>query len=131
MTGAGPRPALYRVPGRLAVHRLPPDAAVPSLPSGPLVSVTRTPEELSIVCPEGAALAGARTESGWACFRVAGPLDFALTGVVAALSRALADAGIPIFVVSTYDTDWILTPETRATAAAEAWRRAGHAVDGA
>lgn len=126
-----PTLALARVPGRFAVHRLPPGADVPALPGGALVSVTRTPDELSIVCAEHVAVPGARTEGGWACFRILGPLDFALTGVVATIAAAPADAGIPIFVLSTYDTDWILTPADRAGDAAGAWRRAGHTVDGA
>ena len=131
---AGGRPAtlsIRRVDGRFAVHRLPPDADLPAdLPTGTLVSVTRTPEELSVVVPEGTVVPGSRVETGWACFRVVGPLAFTWTGIVASLTTALAEAGVPVFVLSTFDTDWILTPGERSDDAVRALRAAGHDVDG-
>lgn len=130
---AGDRPAsltIRRVDGRFAVHRLPPDAEPPTdLPTGTLVSLTRTPEELSVVVPEGTPVPGSRVESGWACFRVVGPLAFAWTGIVASLTTALADARVPVFVLSTFDTDWILVPDGRADDAARALRAGGHDVE--
>jgi hypothetical protein len=113
---------------RLAVCRLPPAAAVPAWATGTLTSVTRTPEELSVVCPEDVVPEAITAERGWRCLRVAGPLDFALTGVLAALSQPLAGAGVPIFAISTYDTDYLLVKENRLTAAAAALERAGHSV---
>lgn len=89
----------------------------------------RTDEELSLVClaasvPEDAD----RTESGWSMLRVEGPLDFSLTGVLAGLSGRLADAGIPLFAVSTYNTDYILVKTERLSDAIAALRAAGHAI---
>jgi len=119
---------LARLPGRYAVARAAPDSAVPEgLFSGTgLVSVTRTAEELSVVAAEAAVAGLDRVEGGWTAFRVAGTLDFALTGVLADLSGALAGAGISLFAVSTYDTDYILVREADADRAGVAWRAAGH-----
>jgi len=95
---------------RLAVCRLAPDVALPSWLAwrGDLVSVTRTGQELSIVCPEGIVPAGITAERDWRAFEVEGPLDFALTGILAGLAAPLAEEGISIFAISTYDTDYIL-----------------------
>jgi uncharacterized protein len=119
---------LRALPGELAVCRLPADAPAPAPGAGPLSSVTRTADELSIVCPAEDAPAGAEFERGWRALRVAGPLDFALTGVLAAVAAPLAEAEVSIFAVSTYDTDYVLVREAALPAAAEALRRAGHDV---
>lgn len=76
--------------------------------SGTLVSVTATAEELSIVCPAGQVPEDIRAERDWRTFKVEGPLDFALVGILARLSGALADAGVSLFALSTYDTDYLL-----------------------
>ncbi len=112
------------LPGRLAVCRLDAGAAVPAWAAmegddggGSIVSVSRTAEELSIVCPEPrvpAAIAGeSRVERGWRAFKVEGPLDFALTGILARLSGCLAEAGVSIFAISTFDTDYLLVREAQ------------------
>ncbi|MBW3562612.1 MAG: ACT domain-containing protein [Actinobacteria bacterium] len=101
-------------PTALAVCRLDASAPVPAWvtdTADPMISVTRTPDELSIVVPEAAVPGSVRAESGWRALSVKGPLDLSMTGVLASLSVPLADAGIPIFVVSTYDTDWLLVKE--------------------
>jgi hypothetical protein len=127
-----PRLALDVLPGRFAVCRLSADAAVPAaLLARPLVSVTRTPAELSIVCAEESAPADARSEPGWRCLRVRGPLAFDLVGVVAALVAPLAAAGVSVFVVSTFDTDYLLVKEASLPAARAALSGAGHVVAGA
>lgn len=90
------------------------------------VSLTRTAEEVSIVA-EDALLANAPTaERGWTAFAVAGPLDIALTGILADLSSVLSEARISLFAISTYDTDYILVRAEDADRAAAAWRTAGH-----
>lgn len=89
-----------------------------------LVSVTATPQETSIVCPEGGAPTEAEIEGGWRVLEVAGPLDFGLTGVLASLTAPLADAGISVFALSTYDTDYLLVRETRLAEAVDALRTA-------
>lgn len=91
-------------------------------------SVTRTPSERSVVCEVHQVPPGVRREGPFLAFMVEGPLDFALTGIVARLSTALADAGIPLFVVSTHDTDYILVPASGADHASEVWEGAGIAV---
>jgi hypothetical protein len=120
---------LTLAPERLAVCRLAPDAPVPPLPLGrSLVALTLTPDELSLVLPEDAAPAGAAIEAGWRALRVAGPLDFSLTGILASLADPLAQAGVSIFAISTYDTDYLLIREVALTEALTALRAAGHTI---
>jgi hypothetical protein len=122
------------LPGEVVVCRL--DAAAP-LPAGaleaggPLACAVRTARELSLVCPPTAAPAEARVEGPWRVLAVAGPLDLALTGALHALTGPLADAGIPVFPVGTYDTDHLLVPAADADRALAALAAAGHRVHGA
>ncbi len=117
------------LPDRYAVCRLGGDDPVPDWAcSRGFVSITRTQEELSIVCLQDSVPADVSCRRDWRCLKVAGPLDFSQTGVLASLAGPLADAGIPIFVISTYDTDYLLVPESRATRAAEVLMDAGHQV---
>ena len=117
------------LPGRLAVCRLAPDAPVaPWMGEGPLASVTRTEAELSVVCADAAVPAGVTAEVGWRALRVRGPLAFDLTGVLAALAAPLAAAGIPIFALSTYDTDVVLVKADRLADAVATLCAAGHGV---
>ena len=110
---------LSALPQSLAVCRLDPGAPLPAWVGwqDPLVSVTRTAEELSIVCPAVRVPGDVRAERGWRAFKVEGPLDFALTGILARLSTCLADAGISLFAVSTFDTDFLLVREAQFDAA--------------
>ncbi len=120
---------LTLAPERLAVCRLAPDAPVPPLPLGrSLVALTLTPDELSLVLPEDAAPAGAVIEAGWRALRVAGTLDFSLTGILASLAEPLAQAGVSIFAISTYDTDYLLVREAALSVALAALRAAGHTI---
>jgi hypothetical protein len=100
--------------GTLAICRLKPSARVPSwaleLHDG-FVSITRTPDELSIVCPQEAVPPDTRVEEDWRALMVPGPIPFEATGVLSALASPLAAAGIPIFAISTYDTDYVLVRE--------------------
>ncbi len=97
------------LPQTFAVCRLDPAAEIPAaLLSSGFVSITRTADELSLVLPEEAVPGTWRAERGWRCLKVQGPLDFALTGILAELSTPLAQAGISIFALSTYDTDYLL-----------------------
>ena len=96
-------------PTPLAVCRLAADAVVPAgILNAPFCAVTRTEDELSIVLSESAADPSWRVEGGWRGLKVEGPLAFDIVGVVAALSAPLAEAGIPIFIISTFDTDYLL-----------------------
>src|SRR5580765_5671771 len=102
-------PALRIVvlPGLYAVCRLDASAAVPDWAQvGAFTSVTRTPHELSIVCQSVSVPPEVTALRDWRCLRLEGPLDFALTGVMAALASPLAEAGVSIFTLATYDTDY-------------------------
>jgi len=85
-------------------------------------------DELSVVCPEGRVPPGVALEGGWRALRVEGPLDFALTGVLLCVAAPLARAAVPIFVLSTYDTDYVLVREDRLEDAVRSLAEAGHRV---
>ncbi len=120
---------LARYPERVAVVRLGPGAELPDWAgSATLLSVTATARETSIVCGAASVPAKAKQQGPFIAFQVEGPLDFALTGVLAGLLAPLAEAEVSVFVVSTFDTDWILVPDADADRAAEEWRRRGHTV---
>jgi hypothetical protein len=140
MASSGSRPharalTLRVQPGELAVVRLPPDAHVPpwafSPAPGVLWSMTRTDEELSLVRGAEAVPSDARAERGWRALRIAGVIDFALTGILASVLGPLGEAAISIFAVSTFDTDYILVREQALAAAIDVLRAAGHDVQDA
>ena len=117
-------------PERLAVCRLAADAPLAAwMWTGPLASVTRRGRELSVVCSEAAVPEGVEAEPGWRALTVAGPLDFALTGVLASLAVPLAAAGVPIFVLSTFETDAVLVRDAALPTAVDALGAAGHTVE--
>ncbi len=118
-------------PGLLAICRLPADAAAPPVPpeAHPLHAVTRTADELSIVCAERDVPAGAIADGGWRALTLQGPFDLTSeTGVLAAVLQPLAEAAIGIFAICTYDTDHLLVREANLEAATQALRVAGHTV---
>lgn len=122
---------LYALDDLYAVVRLEPDAVLPEWAQrGPLWSITRSEAELSVVCREDDVPADASAERGWCAFEVAGPLDFSLTGVVASLVAPLAAEEIPLFVVSTFETDYLLVRERDLHRSVVALTDAGHSVDG-
>ncbi len=104
---------LQLFPEPYCICRLDADEPVPDWAIGTFVSVTRTPDELSIVCPdsvipEAGLPAGAKSECGWRYLKAVGPFQFSEVGIVASLASPLAAAQVPIFVISTFDTDWLL-----------------------
>ncbi len=121
---------LTRLPGLYAVARSGPASPVPSgvLEGAGFRTVARTEDELSIVAPEDDIRGMDKIEPGWTAFKVQGPFAFDETGIVADLSRILAEREIGIFVISTYDTDYILVKQADADAAGGAWQQAGHTV---
>ena len=120
---------LVFLPDRYAVCRLGGDDPVPDwADSRGFVSITRTQEELSIVCLQDRVPPDVTCRRDWRCLKVDGPLDFAQAGVWASLAGPLAEEGIPVFVVSTYDTDYLLVSELQATRAAEVLSDAGHRI---
>jgi hypothetical protein len=96
--------------------------------TGRLMSVTRTAHEVSVVGPEHRAPAGVPVSRGWSAFRVGGELDHSLVGVLSSLAGALAAAAVPIFAISTFDTDYLLVPAASRGEAAAALREAGHRI---
>lgn len=114
--------------GTYSVCRLPASDRVPSwaleLHEG-LVSITRTPDELSIVCADEAVPPDTTVEDGFKALQVPGPIPFSETGVLARIATPLAAAGISIFAVSTYDTDYVLVREPDLERALEALKRTG------
>jgi uncharacterized protein len=119
------------LPEEYAVCRLPAGSAIPaSLSAGPpdksVISVTWAPDELSIICPADRVPADATVETPWRCMRVVGPLDLALTGVLASLVGPLAEARVNIVTFSTYDTDYLLVPTVRLREAMDTLKGAGH-----
>jgi len=97
---------LGQVPGDFSVCEIKNAAAVSW--NGSFVSLTKTKDEISLVCPtEDAPQDCEKREDGWACMKVVGTLNFSLIGILARISGILAENGISIFAVSTYDTDYI------------------------
>ncbi len=105
--------------------RLPADAPTPNWARGPVLSITRTPGELSIVCEERHVPGEAQAERGWRCLGVAQTLDFGMVGVLSRLTTALAEAGISLFALSTFDTDYLLVRQDDVQPALAALDRAG------
>jgi hypothetical protein len=102
-------PAWSVVEGIWAVARLGPGDPMPAwAATEAFASVTRTAEELSIVCRESSVPDGVRAERGWALLKLAGPFPFTATGILASFLAPLARGGIPVFTVSTFDTDYVL-----------------------
>ena len=124
---------LVLLPGEYAICRLPAGSPMPNgigdAGSG-VVSVTWTADEVSILCPAERAPAGAAVETPWRCLRVDGPIDLALTGILASIVSPLADARVNIFAFSTFDTDYLLVPTVRLTEAIAALTSAGHRLSG-
>ena len=114
-----------------AIVRLEPDAELPDwVRGGHFWSATRSESELSIVCCEEDVPTDASAERGWCALELAGLLDFSLTGVVAALVTPLAEAEVPIFVISTFETDYLFVRERDLERSVDALAEAGHSVDG-
>jgi uncharacterized protein len=95
---------------------------------GEFFSVTRTSHELSIVCSQADVPEAISCERDWRCFRVEGTLDFSLTGILASLAAPLAEAKISIFVISTFDTDYLLVKAGHLQSAIDVLSAAGHRI---
>lgn len=119
---------LQLLPDTFAVCRLPADAKTPDWANGGFVSITRTAEELSVVCREEDVPGDVQAERDWRCFHLLGPIAFTQTGVIARLTAPPAEAEIGVFVISTYDTDYVLVKSADVDAVADLWRDAGHDV---
>jgi uncharacterized protein len=119
--------ALSVLPGSFAIVRMARDAALPPWAiARDFFSVTRTSEELSVVCQENQVPAGFEAETGWRALKVQGPFALSEIGVLAALAAPLAGAKVSLFAISTFDTDYLLVSEKKLDAAIAALKAAGH-----
>ncbi len=115
--------------GEYSIHRFSPEKSLPVEALGSsFLSITKTAEELSIVCDAAIDLEAEKVECGWSCLKVLGPLDFSLTGILAKLSAVLAEAEVSLFAISTYDTDYILVKSERVAMAVEALEVQGYHI---
>lgn len=116
-------------PEVFSVCRLAPAAEVPGwVREGIFISITRTADELSIVCAESAVPDDVQAERGWRILQIQGPLYFGLVGVLASITAPLADAGVSVFTISTYDTDYVLVKGPDLRRAVQALEAVGHTV---
>ena len=110
-----------------SIHKLAPDAYLPeAISECDFYSLSKTTEELSLVCPEHLAVKSEKSNPDWKCLKVAGPLDFKLTGILAGITNVLAKEKVSVFAISTFDTDYILTKKQGLTAAISALKSAGY-----
>ena len=131
---AGDQPHRHHImvlAGRFAVCRLDAGSPIPAWAwQGDFSSVTRTSDEVSVVCPAAVVPESVRAERGWRVLRVVGIQDLGLVGVLASLAGPIAEAGVSLFVLATFDTDYLLVREANLGAAVEALAVAGHQVTG-
>lgn len=124
-----PSVTLQQLAGDYAVARLGRDEAVPAWADGDgFVSVSRSDEELSVVCRSDRVPASVRHDAGWTCFKFRGPFAFDETGIALAVIRPLSEADIGIFLVSTFDTDYLLIKTENAARARALLEQAGHTL---
>jgi uncharacterized protein len=117
------------LPGPYAIVRMAPDAPVPDWATkGDFTSVSRSADELSIVCPSENLPADVNSQHRWICLKLEGPFPFSQTGVLLSFINPLSNNGIPIFAVSTYDTDYVLVQEEFARVTQQALGQAGHEI---
>jgi hypothetical protein len=117
------------LPEIYAIARLAAAAETPSWPRGEFVSITRTPDELSIVCRQDVIPATVHADRGWRCLALKGPFALDETGIAAEFARVLAGAGISVFIIATFDTDYVLVPDRSIERAVSALRGASHLVE--
>jgi len=122
---------LTLLPERYAISRLAANAQIPTWATeGPFYSVTRTDDELSLVCELARVPVGVQSQPGWRVFKVHGPFVLTEIGVLSALAAPLAEAKVSLFAISTFDTDYLLVASETLSAAISALERAGHTIYG-
>lgn len=111
------------------ILRLEPDAPIPDWAAqGEFISISRTADELSIVCPAANLPPNIRAPLRWMCLKLEGPFPFSVTGILLSFIQPLSDNAIPIFAVSTYDTDYVLIQEEFSEKALSILQQAGHGL---
>lgn len=124
-----PQLTLEALKKSLSVCRLEPRAEIPAWAfQGDFFTISRTPDELSIVCAESQVPEGIRHEKGWSCLKVQGPLDFGLTGILASVISPLGKEAISVFTISTFDTDYVMVKTVDFPRAVGCLRQNGHRV---
>jgi hypothetical protein len=122
--------SLKILPDRMAVCRFDPAAPLPDwIEETGFYSLTRTEAELTIVCPETHLAPGTTSDVGWRCFKVRGLLDFSEIGIIFSVTRPLAENGVSVFVISTFNTDYFMVKENDLAKAVDALTAEGHEVD--
>jgi len=117
------------LPGSFAIVHLAAAAPFPRWAvQGEFFSVTRTSDEVSVVCTADQVPKDVKAEAGWRVLKVKGPFALSEIGVLAALSASLAEAKVSLFAISTFDTDYLLVSEKQLLAAIAALRGAGHRI---
>jgi hypothetical protein len=114
----------------LTIARLPPDAAVPLWALGAFVTISRTRDELSVVCAQRHVPPDVVQTRGKVALGIVGVVPMTTIGLLAELCGALARSAVPVFVISTHDTDWLLVSADRFEAARAALEEAGERVEG-
>jgi hypothetical protein len=118
------------LPDIYAVCRIPLKASIPDWAmASSFYSVTQTSDEISIVCQSKDVPAGVKAKRNWRMLKVEGPLDFSLTGILASLAVPLADAGISIFTISTFDNDYLMVQDKSISKAITVLKEVGHTVN--
>jgi hypothetical protein len=111
------------------IHSFPPSLDIPqAILDAPIYFISKTYDELSIVCPTSVEVESLEHESGWGALEVLGPLGFSLTGILSNISGVLADEKISIFAISTFDTDYILVKQDAMFTAIQSLQRAQYNV---
>ncbi len=120
-----------QLPGLYAIVRLDPNSPVPNWATmGDFASITRTADELSIVCPLTNLPPDVQSQLSWICLKLEGPFPFSQTGILLSFIAPLSNNRIPIFAISTFDTDYVLVPEESAGQALKMLSDAGHQLIG-
>jgi hypothetical protein len=124
-----PRLTLLVLDKEYSIHRLNPKSRIPGqLSDSSFYSITKTKEELSIVCESGIPVKSLIENRGWYCFKVIGPLDLNMSGIISQLSSVLAAADINIFAISSYDTDYLLVKSEKTELAKKVLQKANYQI---
>lgn len=109
------------------INKLPQFAEIPSiLANGEMCFISRTDEELSIVCPDFMAPNNVQQELGWRCLKIDGTMKLQEVGVLASVLQPLSEAGVPVFTVSTFNTDYVFVMDEHLVNVVHALQKAGH-----
>jgi hypothetical protein len=116
-----------QLPGPYAIVRMAPDAPVPDwATNADFTSITRTADELSIVCPLANLPSNVHSQLRWICLKLEGPFPFSQTGILLSFIEPLSNNGVPVFAISTFDTDYVLVPANSIGNVLDLLRAAGH-----